>query len=161
MLKSFTAALILGLSAQTASAECRFTMQFAYGSAELSVFDRTLLHDLARMYPNGPVSLTAHADDDGTGTQNARLAQARADTVLARMHRSGLRHEAVGRVALPAEKWDVVPTHASSVLNRRVEVFIEKCDPRHHPEARIAHTPGARFRDNGRIRLTSPKPQQN
>lgn len=158
MLKSCATAFLFSLAAVTAQADCRFTLQFAYGSASLSTDDAYLLRDLAVLYPTRSVSLTAHADDDGTGQQNTRLAQARADAVLSRMRRAGLSASAIDQVVVTAEKWDVVPTSASSVLNRRVELFIKGCDPTRHPEARRYNAPGVRFRENGRVRLTSPQP---
>ena len=84
--------LALALAAASpVAAECRFTLNFDFGSARLELADSLLVRDLARRYPNGPVALTAHADDDGTEAQNRRIARARAEAVMASLHRSGLR----------------------------------------------------------------------
>lgn len=139
--------------AQPAAADCRFTLNFAHGSAQLSLADGLLLADIARAYPNGPVALSAHADDDGTAAQNARLARARADAVVSRLRPGSVTQS----IAVSAD-WDVVPTAGwSSPLNRRVELFVGGCDPKAHPEARPLDTPGAAFGSNGRVMLTSPR----
>jgi outer membrane protein OmpA-like peptidoglycan-associated protein len=156
-MKSLFAALALTVAATGAQADCRFTLNFAHGSAALSVHDAMLLRDLARAYPDGPVMLSAHADDDGTRAQNDRVARARVSSVVARMERSGLHHGAVTQTLALGADWDVVPTAASSPLNRRVELFIGGCDPKNHIEARRMNDPGVMFRTNGRLRLTSPK----
>ena len=157
-MKPVLAALVLGLAATSASADCRFTLNFAHGSAQISTRDGLLLRDLARAYPAGPMALSAHADDDGTRTQNERVARARADAVVHRMMRSGLQEGAFSMVLEAAADWDVVPTQgASSVLNRRVELFVGGCDPRNHIEARPLEAPGVMFRSDDKIMLTSPQ----
>ncbi len=147
-------------SSLPAQADCRFTLNFAHGSAALSVRDSLLLRDLARTYPDGPMALSAHADDDGTRAQNDRVARARANVVVNRLRRSGLHQGAIDMVLEASADWDVVPTtrNASSPLNRRVELFVGGCDPKNHVEARrVTYAPGVAFRPNGRIRLTSPR----
>lgn len=161
MLKSWIIALGVGISATNVYADCRFTIQFPYGSDEISIRDRLMLQDLAKSHSRGPVLITSHADDDGTDPQNMQLAQDRADAVRTHMQRAGLQSGAVEQTTIVAAKWDIVPTSASSVLNRRVEVFIGECQTENHIEARIYHTPGTRFRENGRVRMTSPKPANN
>ncbi|MDH3263044.1 MAG: OmpA family protein [Paracoccaceae bacterium] len=156
-------ALLLSLAiaavlAQPAAADCRFTLNFAHGSARLSLADSQLLAVIARAYPEGPVALSAHSDDDGTPAQNARLAQARAEAVSNRLRRDGLRSGAVTPGLALSADWDVVPSRGwSSPLNRRVEVFVGGCDPKAHPEARPLDTPGAAFDAGGRLMLTSPR----
>lgn len=143
---------LAALAAQPAAAECRFTLQFAYGSARLSLADSQLLDELARAYPEGPVALSAHADDDGSAAGNARLARARAEAVARRL-RPGMVAQSL---ALSAE-WDAAPSRGwSSPLNRRVEVFVGGCDPRAHPEARPLDAPGTAFEPGGGVVLTSP-----
>ncbi len=140
-----------------AVAECRFTLNFAHGSTQISLADRQLLGDLARAYPAGPISLSSHADDDGSPQANMRISQARAERVTAQLRRSGVQPGAfVQSLALGAE-WDVIPTHASSPLNRRVELFIGNCNPDLHPQSRPLNAPGVRFKSPERVRLTSPR----
>jgi hypothetical protein len=144
---------LAALLAQPAAADCRFTLHFAHGSARLSIADRQLLGDLARAYPESPVSLSAHADDDGTAAQNARLAHARAEAVVNR-----LRAGAVTQSLALSANWDATPSRGwSSPLNRRVELFVGGCDPRAHREARPLNAPGAAFTGRGRVMLTSPR----
>jgi hypothetical protein len=158
MIKYLSLVTAVLLTVTGANADCRFTLNFAYGSAALSVRDAQLLRDLARAYPDGPVALSAHADDDGTDAQNDRVAAARARAVVNRMKRAGLREGAVVAAYELAAEWDVVPTKgASSPLNRRVELFIGGCDPRNHPEARRFDAPGVMFRGERRVILTSPR----
>ncbi len=141
------------LSAQPAAADCRFTLHFAHGSARLSLADSQLLADLARAYPDGPMALSAHADDDGTAAQNARLARARAQAVANRLRAGSVTQS----LALSAH-WDATPSRGwSSPLNRRVELFVGGCYPRAHPETRPLDAPGAAFTTRGRVMLTSPR----
>jgi outer membrane protein OmpA-like peptidoglycan-associated protein len=156
-MKPILTALALTLAATTAQADCRFTLNFAHGSAALSVADAMLLTDLARAYPEGPVMLSAHADEDGSRAENDRVAQARAQAVMARMEGSGLHRGAVVQSLALGADWDVIPTAASSPLNRRVELFVGGCDPRAHVEARPMNAPGAMFRADGKLRMTSPR----
>lgn len=155
MSKSFLAVLAI-LWTTAAQADCRFTLNFAHGSAGLSAFDALLLRDLARAYPEGPVSLSAHADDDGSPAQNSRIAQARARAVISQLRRSGLKSGAIEQAISLAADWEARPAHASSVLNRRVELFIEDCDPSRHPEARVVNAPSVAIRGSGRVRVNSP-----
>ena len=153
MPKPLSVALALAvLLAQPAAADCRFTLHFAHGSARLSLADSQLLAGIARAYPEGPVALSAHADDDGTAAQNARLARARAEAVVSRLRAGSLTQS----LALSAS-WDAVPSRGwSSPLNRRVELFVGGCDPKAHPQARPLDAPGAAFGSDGRVMLTSP-----
>jgi len=154
------ATFALCLAASSAGAECRFTINFDFGSAALRVADGVFLGELARRYPEAPMALSAHADDDGSDAANARLADARARAVGGRLHGAGRQGEI--RVFTLSDAWDVVPTEASSALNRRVELFVADCDPRDHPEARPYNLPGLAFRANGRrVYLTSPRLPRN
>lgn len=148
--------LALALAAtlgQPAAADCRFTLNFNYGSARIALADSQLLSDIARAYPQAEVRLSAHADDDGTVAQNVRIAEARARAVAGRLVRAGM---TVSTLAMSAD-WDVVPTLGwSSPLNRRVELFVGGCDPRAHAEARPLGTPGAAFSGAKRVVLNAP-----
>ena len=146
-------ALAAGL-AQPAAADCRFTLNFAYGSARIALADRQLLGDIARLYPDARIRLSAHADDDATPAQNARIAEARAVAVAGRLVRAGL---TVETLPLSAD-WDVVPTRGwSSPLNRRVELFVGGCNPDAHIESRPMKSPGVAFAGDRRVMLTSPR----
>lgn len=149
---ALAAALILA-SAAPAAADCRFTLHFAYGSAALSRADAGLLQRLARAYPGAAFALSAHADDDGTPAANARMAQRRAEAVAGRLARAGL---APGQVVSLGAAWDVTPaTVVSSPLNRRVDLFVQGCDPDAFIEARLWSSPGVALAD-GRVVLTRP-----
>lgn len=151
--KSILLALALaGGLALPAAADCRFTLNFAHGSARITLADRQLLGDIARAWPEARVRLSAHADDDGTPAQNARVAQARAQAVAAQLVRKGM---VVETLALSAD-WDVVPTRGwSSPLNRRVELLVSGCSPRAHLESRPLDSPGVAF-SGRRVILTAP-----
>ncbi len=153
MRSSVLSVLALLALAAPAAADCRFTLTFAHGSAGVRLADGLLLRDLARAYPAGPFALSAHADDDGTPAQNARIAEARARAVAARLPRGTVAQ------ALPvADRWDTVPTRGwSSPLNRRVELFVAGCDPARHREARPMDAPGIAFVEGGGVSLTSPR----
>lgn len=140
--------------AQPAAADCRFTLNFAHGSARIHLADAQLLDDIARAYPTARVRLSAHADDDGTDAQNARIAATRAHAVAARLVRRGL---TVETLTMDAD-WDVVPARRwSSPLNRRVELFVDGCNPRAHVEDRPTNAPGVAFAGQRRVMLTSPR----
>lgn len=153
MTKSVLLALALAAAlAQPAAAECRFTLNFAHGSTRIDLADRLLLGDIARSYPAARIRLSAHADDDGTPAQNARIAEARARAVAAPLVRAGM---TVETLSLSAD-WDAVPSRAwSAPLNRRVELFVGGCDPAAYPQSRPPGSPGVAFGGRGVI-LTSP-----
>lgn len=151
-------ALILAMApAGPAAADCRFTLNFAFDSARLSRSDALLLRDLARLYPEGPVSVAGHADDDGSPPGNRRIAEARARAVVQQLRVSGLNPAAPVSAAAYAADWDAVPSNASSALNRRAEVLVGGCVPARHVEARPARTPGIQLGEAGGIELTGPK----
>jgi hypothetical protein len=132
---SLLAALAL---AAPAAADCRFTLPFAFASAEIAPADRQLLDRLAARYPAADFALTAHADSDGAEPGNRRIAEARAAAVAGHLARRGV----TARVLALADHWPDAPNAASGALNRRVELRVAGCDPADHPEARRSRTRG-------------------
>lgn len=146
-------ALAAGLAQPAAAADCRFTLNFTHGSSRIHLADEQLLDEIARRYPQARIRLSAHADDDGTPAQNARIAEARARSVAARLVRAGMKAEALSLAA----DWDVVPSRGwSAPLNRRVELFVIGCNPANHIEDRPMRAPGEALAGR-RVMLTSPR----
>ena len=141
------------LAAAPAAADCRFTLHFPFGSSRISIADGMLLRDVARAHPGGSFALSAHADDDGSRPGNLRVAEARTRAVAARLPRGA---RVTTRLAL-AEDWQAVPSNASSVLNRRVELFVAGCDATAFPLARPVDANGLMFRGDGSVRITDPR----
>ncbi len=77
------AGLVAGVLALTgpAAADCRVTLPFGFGSAGIARGDRLLPDALAARCPAAEFALTAHAESDGSGAGNRRIAEARAAAV--------------------------------------------------------------------------------
>ena len=141
-------ALALSLPAGSAVAECRFTLHFDFGSAQIERADRLLLGRLNAAFPGGPFALSAHADGEGSEAGNMAVAAARARAVSAVLRGDGA-------AVIAGEYWHAVPSDVSAPLNRRVEVFTPDCDRAAFPEARLVSSPGVMIED-GRIALLPP-----
>lgn len=149
MLRLVLAATFAAL-ALPAAAECRFTLHFAYGSAQVERADRVLLSRLRAVFPEGPFVLSAHADGEGTEAQNMAMAEARARAVTAAL-RGG------GNAIIAGEYWHAVPSDVSAPLNRRVELRTPSCDRATFPEARAINGAGVMIGE-GRVLLLDPLP---
>ena len=145
-------------AAGPAAADCRFTVNFAFGSSEVPLADRQLVTQLARAYPAGPFRLSGHADDEGSTEANFRIGADRARAVMALLAGGGAQPGAVTEAWTAGDVWPAVPTRAPNPLNRRVELLTPECDRTAFPQARIVRSPGIEIVEGTVALLPPPTP---
>lgn len=110
----------------------RWTVHFAFGSAELDPTARTVLREVAAALPDaGRITITGRTDATGSADVNDALAAARAHAVRKHLvqarpeRRDAMTVEAEGKCCF-AESND---TAAGRTLNRRVDITVDRLAP--------------------------------
>lgn len=121
-------AALLSLAATPLLADCRITVNFAFGSAVVPSQYYPDLDKVGAALRSGNVQIIGHTDLVGSPSANLALSQRRANAVRDRLIAAGVPASRIVMVQGDGEANPVVATTAANAQNRRAEVFIDDCD---------------------------------
>lgn len=128
-LSVIAASAALSLFAHAAAAECRFAVNFPFGSANVNAQDLPMIDSIASRFPAGPIQLAGHTDLVGSAAANQRLSERRVAAVKARLDRAGANPGAVVSAVGLGQTRPIEATTGPSQANRRVEIIVPGCTP--------------------------------